>query len=68
MFKPGFKIMTQNTSIKVILYTSKTLKNGEHPIMLRVIKNRKSKYISVGHSCDLRLWDMNVNIQTKVNH
>ncbi|OQA98524.1 MAG: hypothetical protein BWY22_00847 [Bacteroidetes bacterium ADurb.Bin217] len=67
MFKPELKIMTQNTSIKVILYTSKTLKNGEHPIMLRVIKNRKSKYISVGHSCDLRLWDMK-NERPKKSH
>lgn len=50
--------MTQNTSIKVVLYTSKILKNGEHPIMLRVIKNRKSKYISVGHSCEIKLWDV----------
>jgi len=45
------------SSVKVILYTSKVLKNGEHPIMLRVIKDRKPKYISIGHSCSVDLWD-----------
>lgn len=45
------------SSVKVLLYTSKKLKNGEHPIMLRVIKDRKPKYISIGHSCTSELWD-----------
>ncbi len=54
MFKPKIKVMS---SVKVILYTSKVLKNGEHPIMLRVIKDRKPKYISIGHSCKPELWD-----------
>jgi len=58
MFKPGFETMNNNSSIKVILFTSKVLKNGESPIMLRVIKDRKSKYISIGHSCLLKLWDV----------
>ena len=44
-------------SIKVLLYTSKMLKNGEHPIMVRLTKDRKTKYISVGHSCPPDLWD-----------
>lgn len=44
-------------SIKVILYTSKLLKNGEHPIMIRFIKDRKPKYISVGHTCHPDQWD-----------
>lgn len=44
-------------SIKVMLYTSKVLKSGEHPIMVRIIKDRKIKYISVGHSCHPDLWD-----------
>jgi site-specific recombinase XerD len=46
-----------NTSVKVILYTSKTLSSGEHPVMLRVIKDRKPKYISVGISSTKELWD-----------
>ncbi len=56
-----------NTSIKVILYTSKTLSNGEHPVMLRIIKDRKSKYISTGISCSKGLWDSKLNILKK-NH
>jgi integrase len=54
-----------NASIKVILYTSKLLKNGESPIMLRVIKDRKPKYISVGFSCHADLWDFENNIPKK---
>jgi len=45
------------SSIKVILYEQKTLSNGEHPIMLRIIKDRKPKYISLGASCSKDLWD-----------
>jgi site-specific recombinase XerD len=44
-------------SASVILFKSKTLKNGEHPIMVRIIKDRKTQYISVGHSCSPELWD-----------
>lgn len=54
-----------NTSIKVLLYTSKTLSNGEHPIMLRVTKDRKSKYISVGYSCAADIWDDKENLPNK---
>jgi len=50
------------SSIYIKLYTSKTLKNGEHPIMLRVIKNRKPKYVSLGFSCSLKLWDEKANL------
>lgn len=44
-------------SSKIILYTSKTLKNGEHPIMFRITQDRKPKYLSTGFSCLLSLWD-----------
>ncbi len=50
---------------KVVLYTSKVLKNGEHPIMLRISKDRKSKYISVGSSCPVALWDAKLNLPKK---
>ena len=53
MFKPDIEV----ASIKTLLYTSKLLKNGEHPIMIRLIKDRKMKYISVGHSCHPDQWD-----------
>src|SRR5205085_9879247 len=46
-----------HTSIKVILFTLKTLSNGKHPVMLRIIKDRKIKYISVGFSCEENMWD-----------
>lgn len=36
-----------NTTIEAVLYTSKTLSNGQHPIMLRLTKDRKRKYISL---------------------
>lgn len=44
-------------SSKIVLYTSKTLKNGEHPIMFRITQDRKPKYLSTGFSCLLSLWD-----------
>ena len=44
-------------SAKIVLFTSKTLKNGEHPLMIRLTKDRKSKYISTGLSCTKDLWD-----------
>ena len=49
-------------SIKVVLFTSKTLSNGEHPILLRVIKNRKISYISIGASSTKALWDEEDNL------
>ncbi|PKP21671.1 MAG: recombinase [Bacteroidetes bacterium HGW-Bacteroidetes-21] len=50
------------SSIKIQLYTSKTLKNGEHPIMLRIIKDRRPKYVSMGISCSKELWDDTNNL------
>lgn len=49
-----------HTSVKVILFTSKTLSNGEHPVMLRLTKERRSKYMSVGFSCSKSLWNEKV--------
>ena len=54
-----------NTTIKVVLFTSKRLSNGEYPVLLRIIKNRKPKYISVGISCNKDLWDFKLNIPKK---
>lgn len=56
-----------NTSVKVILFKSKTLSNGEHPVMLRIIKDRKPKYISTGINCSDDLWDEKLSIPKK-NH
>jgi site-specific recombinase XerD len=52
-------------SIKVVLFTSKTLSNGEHPILLRVIQNRKISYISIGASSTKALWDKEDNLPKK---
>ncbi|HMH33628.1 MAG TPA: Arm DNA-binding domain-containing protein [Puia sp.] len=54
-----------NTSVKVVLFTSKKLKSGEYPVMLRIIEDRKPKYISTGISCSKELWDYEYNIPAK---
>ena len=45
------------TSVKVLCYRSKTLANGEHPLMVRVTKDRKVKYVSLGVSVKLEHWN-----------
>lgn len=48
MFKPVFKPKSKmKATISVICYKSKTLANGEHPLMLRITQNRKSSYFKV---------------------
>ena len=54
-------------STKLILYESKTLKNNEHPIMLRIIKDRKTKYISLGFSTIPAFWNGNELLKGYVN-
>ena len=46
-----------NASLNVLCYTSKTLSNGEHPIMICVNQNRKRKYSSLGISIQAKFWD-----------
>ena len=36
-----------DATISVICYKSKTLANGEHPLMLRIAQNGKSTYKSL---------------------
>lgn len=55
-----------NASISVICYKSKTLANGEHPLMLRITKNRKLKYLSLGISIHPNKWDFIKN-EPKLN-
>lgn len=50
-----------STTINVICYRSKVLKNSESPLMIRVCKDRKSKYLSLGISINPELWDFNKN-------
>lgn len=47
-------------STKILLYKSKTLKSGSHPIVLRVIHNRLPKYYTLG-SCKTDYWDYERN-------
>ncbi len=44
-------------SVKVILYEHKKLKDGSHPILVQVIKDRKRKTISTGHSALKSQWN-----------
>ncbi len=61
-------LITHGTAfVKVVLFTSKVLLNGEHPIMLRITKNRIRKYISIGINCPLKYWDK-VKEVPKSNH
>ncbi len=40
--------MAYKGTVKVVLFTSKSYKDGQHPVMLRVTIDRKSKYITIG--------------------
>jgi integrase/recombinase XerD len=50
---------------KIFLYTHKKLSNGSYPIVLQIIKDRKRKLISLGHSATLAQWDIENNQPTK---
>ena len=39
-----------NATINILCFKSKTLANGEHPLMICVCKDSKRKYISLGVS------------------
>ncbi|OJW73647.1 MAG: hypothetical protein BGO68_00950 [Candidatus Amoebophilus sp. 36-38] len=43
--------------ISIILYKSKTLSDGSHPLMVRVSEFKNRKYLSTGLSCPAELWD-----------
>lgn len=59
--------MNHQTIVQVILYKSKQLSSGEYPLMLRLTRNRKRKYLSFHLSCPENLWDINKN-SPKKNH
>jgi len=44
-------------TVNVVCYKSKTLSNGEHPLMIRIIKDRKIRYQSLGISIHPDYWD-----------
>jgi len=51
-----------SATINVVCYKQKTLKNGEHPLMIRVCKDGKKKFKSLGLSVHPRYWDFEKNI------
>ncbi|HJB85416.1 MAG TPA: site-specific integrase [Candidatus Alistipes merdigallinarum] len=46
-----------NATIEVVCYKSKVLANNESPLMLRITKDRKRKYSSIGISLNPVYWD-----------
>ena len=51
-----------DATISVICYKSKTLANGEHPLMLRIAQNVKSTYKSLKISVAAKHWDFERNV------
>jgi site-specific recombinase XerD len=54
-------------SLKILLYKSKVLKDGRHPIVIQVIHNRKVKKVSTNHNAFESEWDFEKNRPRK-NH
>jgi len=55
-----------STTVYVVCYRNKKLSNGNSPLMLRVCKDRKTKYQSLGISVNPNHWDFQKN-KPKVN-
>ena len=51
-------------TVNVVCYKSKVLKNNESPLMIRVCKDRKMKYQSLGISILPKYWDFKANKPT----
>ena len=49
------------TTVNVLCYKSKTLANGENPLVIRVCKDGKKKYQSLGISINSKYWDFEKN-------
>lgn len=64
--KKQTRISIAGTSFNVICYKSKTLSNGEHPLMLRITKDGKRCMQSLGISVNPKYWDFTKN-QPKKN-
>lgn len=46
-----------SATAKVILYKSKTLKDGKHPVMLRITFKGKRKYYTTTYNMDVPTWE-----------
>ena len=51
-----------NTTVNIVCYKSKTLANGEHPLMIRICKDGKKKYKSLGVSINPAHWNFAKNV------
>ena len=49
------------TGVSILCYKSKTLANGAHPLMIRICKDGKKKYVSLGVSVLPQFWDFEKN-------
>lgn len=49
-------------TVNMLCYKSKTLSNGEHPLMIRVCKDGKKKYVSLGVSVKAEHWNFEKNL------
>lgn len=47
--------------VNILCYKSKTLSNGEHPLVIRICKDGKKKYQSIGISINPKYWDFEKN-------
>src|SRR6266853_175197 len=60
MFYPSYfnlKKLTIMVSVKIIFRTDKSNSSNEHPLYLRIIKDRRPKYISLGIFLKPEMWD-----------
>ena len=53
--------MHMKAHAEVICYKSKVLSDGTYPLMLRITKERKRKYVSIGISIQEKFWDFEKN-------
>lgn len=56
------QVNRMNITANIVCYKSKTLSNGEHPLMIRVCKDGKKKYKSLGISVNPKFWNFEKNI------
>lgn len=54
------------TTINVVCYKSKVLKNNESPLMVRICKDRKVKYESIGISAQSEIPVHLLNYQVSI--
>ena len=48
------------STLKIVIKKDKINQKGEAPICLRITRDRKSKYVSLGYSVNPKLWDVNI--------